>query len=52
MARLGYLVVNGVIRQFVVDDSRTAPVSIVNNMRSNHLSRLHELDEVAKLDGF
>src|SRR4051812_1117161 len=52
MAGVGYWVVGGVIRQFAVDDSRTALISIVNNIRSNYLSRLRELDDVAKLPGF
>jgi HAMP domain-containing protein len=52
MAGGGYWVVSRTIRQSVIDDSQTSLRSIVANIRSNYLARLHELDEVAKLDGF
>jgi HAMP domain-containing protein len=52
MAGGGYWVVSRTIRQSVIDDSRTSLQSIVANIRSNYLARLHDLDEVAKLDGF
>lgn len=52
MAGGGYWVVGHTIRQSVIEDSETSLRSIVANIRSNYLARLHELDEVAKLDGF